>query len=113
MNNIARKPNNLEEAMECFKEILSTEEQVEFTHMKEDEVGHQHMGFGMWLRNNWGLWDENSEMCKHMKSLGFIHADDMSHTLMVEFWRRMNGLPSKLAEEIQYYKEYWKKANKR
>lgn len=109
MNKNARKPATLEEAMECFKELLSTEEQVEFIRMAEDDLGKLHHFFGMWLRNNWGLWDENSAMCKHMKSLGFLHADDMSGSLIKEYWRRTHGLPSKLAEEIQYYKEYWAK----
>lgn len=107
MNKNARKPNNLEEAIECFKELLTPAEQVDFTRMSEDDIGRHHHFFGQWLRNNWGLWDEDSEMCKHMKSLGFVHADDMSHSLMREFWARMNGLPSKLAEEIAYYKNYW------
>ena len=109
MNKNARKPNTLEEAMECFQELLSTEEQIDFIRMSEEDVGRLHMGFGMWLRNNWGLWDEKSEMCQHMKSLGFMHADDMSHSLMREFWARMNNLPSKLQEEIEYYKNYWTK----
>lgn len=110
MNKEARKPNTLEEAMECFKELLSPADQVEITRMSEDDLSRLHMGLGMWIRNNWGLWDEQSEMCKHMKSLGFVHADDMSGSLMREFWARMNGLPSKLAEEIEYYKNYWKKS---
>lgn len=109
MNKNARKPNTLEEAMECFKELLTAQEQVDFTRLAEDEIGMLHHGFGRWIRNNWGLWDEKSDMCQHMKSIGFIHADDMSHSLLREFWARMNGLSSKLAEEIKYYKEYWEK----
>jgi len=107
MNKNIPAPSTLEEAMVTFTKLLTTEEQVDFARMSEDEIGRLHMGFGMWLRNNWGLWDENSDMCKHMKSLGFIHPDDMSHSLMREFWARMNKLPSKLAEEIKYYQEYW------
>jgi hypothetical protein len=110
MNKNIPAPSTLEEAMETLTKLLSPEEQVNFTRMSEDEVGGLHHSFGMWLRNNWGLWDENSAMCQHMKSLGFMHADDMSGSLMREFWARMNNLPSKLAEEIQYYKEFWAKA---
>lgn len=110
MNKNIPVPTTLEEAMDAFQKILTGEEQIEITCMSEDDLGRMHMGFGMWLRNNWGLWDENSPMCQHMKSLGFIHADDMSSSLMREFWARMNGLPSKLAEEIEHYKEYWKKS---
>ena len=108
MNKNVPVPTTLEEAMEAFKKLLTTEEQVELTRMKEDEVGMMHHGFGMWIRNNWGLWGD-SPLCQHMKSLGFIHPDDMSGSLLREFWARMNNLPSKLEEEIQHYKEYWKK----
>jgi hypothetical protein len=110
MNKNIPVPSTLEEAMDTLLKLLTAEEQANFTRMSEVEVGDLHHGFGMWLRNNWGLWDENSAMCKHMKSLGFIHADDMSHSLMREFWARMNKLPSNLEKEIQYFKEFWAKS---
>lgn len=110
MNKNISIPSTFEEAMEIFFKLLTPEEQADLTRMSEDEVNSLHHGFGMWLRNNWGLWDENSAMCKHMKSLGFMHADDMSGSLLREFWARMNKLPSKLAEEIQHYKEFWAKS---
>jgi hypothetical protein len=95
MNINAHKPNTLEEAMECFKKLLSAEEQIDFARMSEDDIGRMHHGFGQWLRNNWGLWDETSAMCQHM------------HSLMREFWARMNRVPSTLAKEIEEYQEYW------
>lgn len=110
MNKNIPAPSTLEEAMVTFTKLLTIEEQIEFARMHEQEIIRMHHGFGMWLRNNWGLWDENSAMCRYMKSLGFMHADDMSHSLLREFWARMNKLPSKLAEEIQEYKEFWTKS---
>lgn len=109
MNKNVPVPSTLEEAMEILTKLLTSEEQINFTRMSENDIGRMHHGFGQWLRNNWGLWDENSAMCKHMKSIGFVHADDMSGSLLREFWRRMNNLPSKLAEDLELYREHWKK----
>jgi Ca2+-binding EF-hand superfamily protein len=103
------KPKTLEECMEALNKMLSPEEQVEFLKMTKDDVGRLHHGFGRWIRNNWGLW-EGGELLEHMKSLGFIHPDDMSHSILVEYWNRQHQQPSQLQEDIQYYKEYWEKS---
>lgn len=102
-------PTTIDEAIVALMEKLSIEDQVAITHMTEDEVGGMHHGLGRWIRNNWGLW-QGGPLLDHMKSLGFIHADDMSSSILREFWARMNHLPSKMAEEIESYKEFWKKS---
>jgi hypothetical protein len=101
-------PANIEEAMQALLQKLSLEDQVAITRMTEDEVGGLHHTLGQWMRNNWGLWS-GSPLQEHMKSLGFIHADDMSSSIIREFWARMNKLPSKIAQDIEGYKEFWKK----
>jgi hypothetical protein len=104
-------PSNIEEAIRALMQKLSIEDQVAITHMTEDEVGSLHHSLGQWIRNNWGLW-AGGPLLDHMKSLGFIHADDMSSSIIREFWARMNKLPSKIAEEIEEYKKYWAQSNK-
>jgi hypothetical protein len=99
-------PNNIDEAMTALMETLSPEDQLAITRMTEDEVGSLHHGLGQWIRNNWGLWSGGA-LQEHMMSLGFTHADDMSGSLLREFWARMNHLPSKMAEEIEEYKKFW------
>ncbi len=102
------RPTTLDEAMQALMETLSVENQVELTRMKEEDLIRTHHGLGRWIRNNWGLW-EDSELFWHMQSLGFTHPDDMSSSIIHEFWSRMNNLPSKLQEQIARYKEYWSK----
>jgi hypothetical protein len=101
-------PNNIDEAMQALIETLSVEDQIAITRMTEDEVGGLHHSLGQWIRNNWGLWS-GGPLQDHMTALGFIHADDMSGSLLREFWARMNHLPSKIAEEVEEYKKYWAK----
>jgi hypothetical protein len=100
------KPTTLEECMIALTKILSIEEQAQLTKMTEDELGDTHHGLGQWLRNNWDLW-KGGPLLEHMKSLGFIHPDDMSHSIIKEFWNRLNDRPSQIQEDIKYYAEYW------
>lgn|SRR5574337_515508 len=103
------KPTTIDECMIAFNEVLSPEDQVEFLKMTKDDVGRLHHSLGRWIRNNWDLW-KGGALLEHMKSLGFIHPDDMSHSLMIEYWNRMHNQPSDIEKDIQYYKEYWEKS---
>lgn len=102
------KPRNLEECMVALGETLGPEDKAEFIKMSKEDVGLMHHGLGRWIRNNWDLW-KGGELLEHMKSLGFIHQDDMSHSILTEYWNRLHNEPSQLQEDIQYYKEYWEK----
>lgn len=103
-----KKPATVEECMATFLEILTPAEQVLVTNMKEDDLITTHHGLGQWIRNNWDLW-QGGPLLEHMKSLGFIHPDDMSSSLIREFWCRANGKPSQMVEDVLYYKDFWEK----
>ena len=50
--------------------------------MTEDEFsGRYHLGFGMWMRNNWGLW-KSSRLSRYFNSLGVYHPDDMTGIIL-------------------------------
>jgi hypothetical protein len=102
-------PRTLEECMVALNDLLSKEDLAEFIKMSKDDVGRHHHGLGQWIRNHWGLW-QGGELLEHMKSLGFIHPDDMSHSIMTEYWNRLHNEPSQIKEDVQYYKEYWEKS---
>lgn len=109
MNSNNMQPTTLDEAIAAFAKILNNGEVAQVVSMAEDDLITLHHGLGTFIRNNWGLWDENSPLYNHMRSLGFLHADDMSMSLIREFWNRANKKPSQLAEEIAEYKDYWDK----
>jgi hypothetical protein len=102
------KPATIEEAIKALTEILSKEQQADILKMSKDDLALLHHGLGQWIRNNWDLW-KGGPLKEHMISLGFIHPDDMSGSLIREFWNRLNNKVSELEEDIQYYKEFWKK----
>lgn len=106
MRKCGKQPTTLDEAIKAFQEVLTPDEQIEITRMSKDELIECHHGLGQWIRNNWGLW-AGGPLLDHMKSLGFTHPDDMSSSLIKEYWVRMNQQPSEIDEDIKEYKEFW------
>jgi len=112
------KPQTIVDAVKilllAFKSNKIKQEEMEhFKNLDENQmlVGCHH-SLGRWIRNNYLLWDETSSLHKEFKSIGLWHADDMSSVLLVSVHRILNHKPIKLEEQIQYYQEYWKNANK-
>jgi hypothetical protein len=111
------KPTTIDECMIAFNEILSPEDQIEILKMEEEDLVSLHHGLGRWIRNNWGLWDEidtssSNTLLRHMTGMGFQHPDDMSQTLIEEYWARMLNKPSKIQEKIAHYTEFWNQQKK-
>lgn len=75
-------PNTLEEALAILDKIVS-EEDMEW--MKKRGAISVHLTLGMWIRNNWGLW-ENSGFYKYLhEKTGLTHPDDISNYIIEEF----------------------------
>jgi len=99
-------PSNLDQALEIIENGLSQED-IEF--IKSHESHEAHFSLGMWLRNNWSLWQEETNLAQWFrKTLGLGHADDMSGIILDSLWRKIRGEPINLDEQVQYYKDYWK-----
>lgn len=80
-------PKNLED---CFEQInsfwnYSTKIQVK-TWEEKEFIGNVHLGFGMWIRNNWRLWG-GSRLSKYFNEMGIYHPDDMSGIILVSYHR--------------------------
>src|SRR5687767_14343986 len=71
------KPINLNEAVEQLKKLHHDTTKQKIRSMNEDEfMGHTHFGFGMWIRNYWGLW-KGKDLADYFNSIGIFHPDDM------------------------------------
>lgn len=101
-------PSSIDECISALSDLHSKEDQLRFLKMPKEELNELHHGLGQWIRNNWGLWT-GGPLLEHMTSLGFIHPDDMSQSIIVEYWNRLNGQPSQIQQDIQMYKDYWDK----
>ena len=70
------------------------------------------MYFGLWMRNNWGLWG-GSRLSNYFNKLGVFHPDDMSGIILTSYYRYSLGKEIKLEEQISHYKSYWEKVSNR
>ena len=110
---LGEAPATLAEAHARLERILSDEALAKIDAMaSEEEMSLAHFGLGAGMRRGWGLW-RGSALAKHMKELGFTHADDMSGTILATFWCKRHGQEFRLAERAARYKAYLEEARNR
>lgn len=93
-------PTNIKEAVTTLERILQ-KSLVEIRNESESNfLAKSHMGVGMWIRNNWGLWTD-SDLKQHLKQKGITHPDDMSMLILTTFHRKVCGNEIKIPEQIK------------
>jgi len=86
-------PKNIEE---CFLELDKILKKDDIKILKELESKNEcswkyHMGLGLYIRNNWGLWAD-SRLQKYLKERFCFDADDMSSMILGLYWEWLNGI---------------------
>lgn len=75
-------PKNLDEAIkELDKEL--PEDTKEF--LLENGALSVHHSLGRWIRNKWGLWNDESELKDNISKLGYEHPDDISNYIIEKY----------------------------
>lgn len=97
---------------DCFNQIDgfwndSIKNQVK-SWSEEEFCANAHFGFGMWMRNNWGLWG-GSRLQTYFNEKGIYHPDDMSGIILTSYYRYLKGDKIELKKQIKFYKTYWEK----
>lgn len=87
-------PSNLEQAIEYLDELLQEEDKVylfkEYVLDLEKAALSVHHSLGRWIRNNWGLWnEEDNELKANLKKLGYEHPDDMSNYIIEQYLKHL------------------------
>ncbi|NJL70974.1 MAG: hypothetical protein HC888_04825 [Candidatus Competibacteraceae bacterium] len=104
--NIDRVPKNLDEAIEMIVESMDESEKAKIRREGFDPL-HHHFGVGIWMRNNWSLWDEETPFSRWFRSKGIFHADDMSGIITKSVVRHLRGEAIDLDGQVVYYRNYW------
>ena len=105
-------PKNLSESFQELDKFLPLKFKDSVKILAEkDFTSSQHFGLGMWMRNNWELWNK-SRLYKHFKKKGIFHPDDMSGIILKSYHRYLNNVDVRIDEQIQHYKNYWIEAKK-
>lgn len=100
-------PINLKQSFAILDSLLSSEDVSLLKNEAEENISKYHMTLGLWIRNNWGLWNQDTPISKYFNDLGIYHPDDMSGIIIASYWRYLNGHPIDLDSQIQHYKNYW------
>ncbi|WP_036227576.1 DUF6794 domain-containing protein [Mesoflavibacter zeaxanthinifaciens] len=107
-------PIDLEDAFAFFECNWSKEDLETFKNTEEESATISlHRGFGMNIRNGWGLWKREGKLVEFLSEKGIYHPEDMSAVIFTSFHRKLNNKPIELEKQAEFYQEYWKKVNER
>ncbi len=94
---VAEKINDIyipKDLSECFTELDKLLPEISRKELlatkKEELIGEYHMGLGMWIRNNWGLWG-GSRLQKYFTDKKINHPDDMSSVILEYYYDWLHG----------------------
>lgn len=79
---------------ECFLELDKALTEVDKKEMRtqpsRNDMINYHLGLGMWMRNNWGLWG-GSRLQKYFRGKGITHPEDMSSIILFYYYDWLTG----------------------
>jgi hypothetical protein len=85
-------PRNIEECFHQLDTLLCASDRNTIrNYSNREETIDLHLGLGMWLRNNWGLW-AGSRLQTYLFKRGLKHPDDMSATILEFYWDYLHGI---------------------
>ncbi len=87
-------PVTMEEAIERLMKELTPRGRGAIAAMKEEDLIDMHMGLGLWVRNNFGLWAGNDAL---LRATGKTHPDDASQAILRALWQRLRGAATRPA----------------
>lgn len=89
-------PATIEEAVNRLLSDLSIESKQQIKESNKDELINFHFGLGMTIRNQFKLWEENSDLlndCKKISGGQFVMVDDASEIIIKALWERLQEFP--------------------
>jgi len=97
-------PDNLAEALDTLDRASSGALLLQMRNGEENVTFELHDGLGLWIRNNWGLYDKGA-LYQDLATLGLQYPDDMSALVLKSWWRRMHGRPLDVAGQVKATQE--------
>ena len=85
------KPKTLEDTFVYLDQIIDDTTTYNFMTLPDDvAVSRLHFPFGMWIRNNWGLW-KGSDLKNYFEKQGVYHPDAMSSIIFTSYYRHLHN----------------------
>ena len=101
-------PKDLDDALRQLEVLLGDQGRSKVLSANESDMIQYHMGLGLWMRNNWGLWAD-SRLAQYFNQIGIRHPDDMTGIIFDSYWRKLHGREIELDAQVRVYLEYWKR----
>ena len=90
----AKYPLTINQAVDSLMVIVSADNKAQIKAMKKKDLIQLHFEFGMWIRNNFGLWAGNRSLlneCGDSLKQTRIHPDDASMLIIKKFWDKLQS----------------------
>ena len=81
-------PATIDAAVRLLRGLVPDAEQSRIAYMQEEELINLHLGLGMWIRNNLGLWQGNAAL---LDATGEAHPDDAAGAIIRAFWMALRA----------------------
>ena len=85
-------PKTVDEAVKRLVANLPLKFKVDLSKMDEGELINLHFSFGAFIRNQFGLWNENVDLltdCRKLSGITFMNADDATAFIIWELWKQL------------------------
>lgn len=88
-----KTPKTLEETFLYLDKVFDDTSKYSFMMFPRSTAAiMQHFGLGMWIRNNWGLWN-HGYLYQYFKNQGLNNPDDISHIILLSYHCYLNHEP--------------------
>ena len=85
-------PQTVGKAVDLLVGALSEQDKQRIRAMPKDDLIQFHFGWGMSIRNAFGLWGGNAALmrsCAEVSGRAFMHPDDASMVIIEAVWQRL------------------------
>ena len=85
-------PKTVNDAVKRLIANMPLKFKVDLSKMDEGELINLHFSFGAFIRNQFGLWNENVDLltdCRDLSGITFMNADDATAFIIWELWNRL------------------------
>jgi hypothetical protein len=85
-------PQTVDEAVNRLVGALSEQDKQRIRELPKDDLIQFHFGWGMGIRNAFGLWGGNAALmqsCAEVSGRAFMHPDDASMVIIEGVWQRL------------------------
>ena len=83
-------PRTVEEAVDRLLSSMSEEDKQSLKNTPKKDLIMFHFGLGQYIRNEFGLWQGNTELLKSCeKESFFVHPDEFSSIIIEALWKKL------------------------